>query len=141
MSLPICSLFNGNSELYSDFVNHEGTPFFNQNVEVSKWEMAAIIAKEAIDIAVAQGAAIYQFTSSPPKYDETNYDNPFYKTFYDVKFSVLEKWNPELLWGDSSPVNDLWRLQSGVLIKDPTASSVQAAWQWIAPTMRMAELF
>ena len=134
-------LFNGNSEFYSDFVNHEGTPFFNQNVEVSKWEMAATIAKEAIDIAVAQGAAIYQFTSSPPKYDETNYDNPFYKTFYDLKFSVLEKWNPELLWGDSSPVNDWWRLQSGVLMKDPTASSVQAAWQWIAPTMRMAELF
>jgi hypothetical protein len=134
-------LFNGNSEFYSDFLNHEGIHFFNQNNDISKWEMAATIAKEAIDAAIANGAAIYQFNSSPPKYDENNYENIFYKTFYDIKFSILEKWNDELLWGDSSPVNDWWRLQSGVLMKDPTASSVQAAWQWIAPTMRMAELF
>ena len=26
-------------------------------------------------------------------------------------------------------------------MKNPTASSGEAAWQWIAPTMRMAELF
>ena len=26
-------------------------------------------------------------------------------------------------------------------MKDPTASSVEAAWQWVAPTMRMAELY
>ena len=134
-------LFNGNSEFYSDFLNHEGIHFFNQNNEISKWEMAVTITKEAIDAAIANGAAIYQFSSSPPKYDENNYENIFYKTFYDIKFSILEKWNDELLWGDSSPVNDWWRLQSGVLMKDPTASSVQAAWQWIAPTMRMAELF
>ena len=134
-------LFNGNSEFYSDFLNHESVHFFNQNNEISKWETAAIAAEDAIAAALAQGAKMYQYSSTPPKYDENNYENIFYKTFYDIRFSILEKWNDELLWGDSSPVNDWWRLQSGALMKDPTASSVQAAWQWVAPTMRMAELF
>ena len=26
-------------------------------------------------------------------------------------------------------------------MKNPTASSVEAAWQWISPSLRMAELF
>ena len=47
----------------------------------------------------------------------------------------------ELIWGDSHPVNSWWQLQSGALMKDPTASSVEAAWQWISPTLRMAELY
>ena len=134
-------LFNGNSEFYSDFLNHEGIHFFNQNNEISKWETAAIAAEDAIAVALAQGANMYQYSSTPPKYDENNYEDIFYKTFYDIRYSILEKWNDELLWGDSSPVNDWWRLQSGALMKDPTASSVQAAWQWVAPTMRMAELY
>jgi hypothetical protein len=134
-------LFNGNSEFYSDFVNHKGTPFFNQNVEVSKWEMAATIAKEAIDIAVAQGAEMYKYTGSVPGHDTSNFQYETIRTLYDIKYSLVDKWNQELIWGDSSPVNDWWRLQSGALMKDPSASSVQAAWQWISPTMRMAELY
>ena len=134
-------LFNGNSELYSDFLNHQGNPFFNQNVDATKWEVAASIADVAIKAALSQGASIYNFTETPNPYDVNNFNDDFYQTLYDLKYSITDKWNSELIWGDSSPVDSWWRIQSGVLMKNPTASSVEAAWQWISPTLRMAELF
>ncbi|MDG1685307.1 MAG: RagB/SusD family nutrient uptake outer membrane protein [Flavobacteriaceae bacterium] len=133
--------FNGNSEFYSDFLNHEGVHFFNQNNEISKWETAAISAEDAIAAALAQGAELYKYTGSVPRHDQSNFQYITIRTLYDIKYSIVDKWNSEVLWGDSNPVNDWWRLQSGALMKDPTASSVQAAWQWVAPTMRMAELY
>ena len=63
---------------------------------------------------------------------------------YDLRYAITEPWNSELVWGNSMPVggsNSWWQIQAGVLMKSPTSSSVEAAWQWIAPTMRMAELY
>ena len=134
-------LFNGNSELYSDFLDHQGNPFFNQNVDASKWEVAASVADEAIKAALSQGASIYNFTETPNPYDVNNFEDDFYQTLYDLKYSITDKWNSELIWGDSSPVNSWWRIQSGALMKNPSASSVEAAWQWLSPTLRIAELF
>ena len=134
-------LFNGNNDFYSDFVNHEGNPFFNLVEDVTKWERAATITKQAIEEAIEQGAGMYNYMESPRVYDTNNFQDSFYRTLYDLKFSIVEKWNSELIWGDSHPVNSWWQLQSGALMKDPTASSVEAAWQWISPTLRMAELY
>ena len=134
-------LFNGNNEFYSNFSDHEGNPFFNLVEDITKWERAATISLQAIEHAVEQGLAIYNYSESPRVYDTNNFQNSFYRTLYDVKFSIVEKWNSELIWGDSHPVNSWWQLQSGVLMKDPTASAVEAAWQWISPTLRMAEMY
>jgi hypothetical protein len=134
-------LFNGNSAFYIDFVNHDGTPFFNPNYDVTKWELAANVSREALDFTTGQGVSMYNFTDNPPTFDESNINSEFYQTLYDLKFSITDKWNSELLWGDSNPVNSWWRIQAGALVKDPTASSVEASWQWISPTLRMAELF
>ena len=62
---------------------------------------------------------------------------------YDLKYSIVDKWNSELIWGNSNPVrdNDWWQLQAACMMKDPNATSVEAAWQWIAPTLRVAEMF
>lgn len=135
-------LFNGNSEYYSDFIDHKGNPFFNQNIDVAKWEVAALAAESAISIALEQGISMFSFSETPSTFDSTNYrDNLFYRTLYDLKYSIIDPWNSELIWGDSSPVNSWWRIQSGALMKNPTASSVEAAWQWLSPTLRIAELF
>lgn len=134
-------LFNGNSEFYSGFTNNDGENLFNLNYDVQKWQLAVDATEEAIMVATGQGVSIYQYTGDIPTFDETNYINPFIKTQYDYRYVVTDPWNSELIWGNSSPVNSWWRLQSGSLMKNPTASSGEAAWQWIAPTMRMAELF
>ena len=139
--LAASPLFNGNSEFYSDFLDHQGQPFFNLNTDIAKWELAANVTREALDFATGQGVSIYEYVDTPNPYDVSNIQLDFYKTLYDLKYVITDKWNSELLWGDSHPVNGWWRLQAGTLMKDPTASSVEAAWQWISPTLRMAELY
>lgn len=139
--LSASPLYNGNSAFYSDFTNQEGTPYFNQTFEVSKWELAADIAREALENALNQGAELYTFSSNPPSYDNQNFQYSFYRTLYDIKYAIVEKWNAELLWGNSSPVSDWWQIQAGSLMKDPVSSSVEAAWQWVAPTLRMVETY
>ena len=134
-------LFNGNSEFYSGFTNNDGENLFNLNYDIEKWQLAADAAAEAIIAATGQGISMYQYSGDIPTFDEVNYINPFIQSQYDYRYLVTDPWNSELIWGNSSPVDSWWRLQSGSLMKNPTASSGEAAWQWIAPTMRMAELF
>lgn len=136
-------LFNGNADFYADFVNAEGKPFFNQTYDANKWKLAADASKDAIDAAVAQGAAMYYFTDTPPKFDEDNFQYEIIRKQYDNRFAMTEPWNSELLWGNSSPVTggQYWQIQSPAMMKDPSSSSVEAAWQWLAPSLRMAETY
>ncbi|MFK8058661.1 MAG: RagB/SusD family nutrient uptake outer membrane protein [Polaribacter sp.] len=136
-------LFNGNSEYYSDFVNKEGEHFFNQNFEDSKWQLAAEAAKEAIDVAIAQGASMYYYSDTPPTFDTNNFQFKFIRDQYNNRFTITDPWNSELVWGNSSPVTNgqFWQIQSPALMKDPNSSAVEAAWQWLSPTLRMAETY
>ncbi len=136
-------LFNGNSEFYANFVNEDGVPFFNQSVDDSKWQMAAEAAKEALDAALAQGISIYYYTDTPPTFDTNNFQLKLVRDQYNIRFSITEPWNKELVWGNSSPVTNgqFWQIQSPALMKDPSSSAVQAAWQWLSPTLRMAETY
>lgn len=136
-------LFNGNSEFYSDFLNKDGEHFFNQNFDESKWQIAAEAAKEAIDAAIAQGVTMYYYTDTPPTFDANNFQFKFVRDQYNNRFSITDPWNSELVWGNSSPVTNgqFWQIQSPALMKDPTSSAVEAAWQWLSPTLRMAETY
>ena len=136
-------LFNGNSEMYSGFVNENGEHYFNQSYESYKWELARDASLDAINTALENGVGLYEFISTPPNYEDEYEEQPFVQTLYDLKYSIVDKWNSELIWGNSNPVrdNDWWQLQAACMMKDPNATSVEAAWQWIAPTLRVAEMF
>ena len=136
-------LFNGNSHLYSDFVNKEGVHFFNQTFDENKWSLAAEASKEAIDAALAQGSNMYYYTDTPPTFDTNNFQYKFVRDQYNSRFAITDPWNSELIWGNSSPVSNgqWWQIQSPALMKDPSSSSVEAAWQWLAPSLKMAETY
>lgn len=134
-------LFNGNSSFYSNFLNVNGEHFFNQSEQIEKWQLAAIAAEEAIDAAIAQGVSMYHFSGDIPLYDVSNFQYEFIRDQYDNRYVVTDPWNSELIWGNSNPVTSWWQLQASALMKSPISSSVEAAWQWVAPTMRMAELY
>ena len=136
-------LFNGNSQLYSDFVNKEGVHFFNQTFDENKWSLAAEASKEAIDAALAQGSNMYYYTDTPPTFDTNNFQYKLVRDQYNSRFAITDPWNSELIWGNSSPVTNgqWWQIQSPALMKDPSSSSVEAAWQWLAPSLRMAETY
>ena len=136
-------LFNGNTSLYSNFVNAEGEHFFNQNYEDLKWESAAKASKDALDAAITQGAAMYYFTDTAPLFDTSNFQFKLVRDQYNNRFAITDPWNSELLWGNSSPVTNgqYWQIQSPAMMKDPSSSSVEASWQWLAPSLRMAEAY
>ena len=136
-------LFNGNTSLYGDFVNADGVHFFNQNEETSKWELAANAAKEALDVAITNGATMYYFTDTAPSFDTNNFQFKLIRDQYNNRFSITDPWNSELIWGNSSPVTNgqWWQIQSPALMKDPSSSSVEASWQWLSPSLRIAETY
>ena len=136
-------LFNGNSSMYSNFTNINGDHFFNQNYENSKWDLAAKAAKEAIEAAIAQGSSMYYFTQTIPDFDRNNTRSKLVRDQYNSRFAITDPWNSELLWGNSSPVTNgqYWQIQSPAMMKDPSSSSVEASWQWLAPSLRMAETY
>ena len=136
-------LFNGNSEMYSGFVNEDGEHYFNQTYDQTKWDLAKEASFDAINAALENGVGLYEFSSTPPNYEDEYEESDFLRTLYDLKYTIVDKWNSELIWGNSNPVrdNDWWQMQAACMMKNPSASSVEAAWQWIAPTLRIAELF
>ena len=136
-------LFNGNSEMYSGFVNEYGEHYFNQTYDQTKWDLAKEASLDAINAALENGVGLYEFSSTPPNYEDEYEESEFLRTLYDLKYTIVDKWNSELIWGNSNPVrdNDWWQMQAACMMKNPSASSVEAAWQWIAPTLRIAELF
>ena len=136
-------LFNGNSEMYSGFVNEDGEHYFNQTYDQTKWDLAKDASLDAINAALENGVGLYEFSSTPPNYEDEYEESEFLRTLYDLKYTIVDKWNSELIWGNSNPVrdNDWWQMQAACMMKNPSASSVEAAWQWIAPTLRIAELF
>ena len=136
-------LFNGNSEMFSGFVNEDGEYFFNQAYDQSKWDLAREASLDAINASLENGVGLYEFNSTPPNYEDEYEEEEFVRTLYDLKYSIVDKWNSELIWGNSDPVrnNDWWQMQAACMMKNPNASSVEAAWQWIAPTLRVAEMF
>ena len=136
-------LFNGNSEMYSGFVNEDGEHYFNQAYDQNKWDLAKAASLDAINAALENGVGLYEFSSTPPNYENEYEESEFLRTLYDLKYTIVDKWNSELIWGNSNPVrdNDWWQMQAACMMKNPSASSVEAAWQWIAPTLRIAESF
>ena len=136
-------LFNGNSEMYSGFINEDGEHYFNQTFDQTKWDLAKDASLDAINAALENGVGLYEFSSTPPNYEDEYEESEFLRTLYDLKYTIVDKWNSELIWGNSNPVrdNDWWQMQAACMMKNPSASSVEAAWQWIAPTLRIAELF
>ena len=136
-------LFNGNSEMYSGFINEYGEHYFNQTYDQTKWDLAKDASLDAINAALENGVGLYEFSSTPPNYEDEYEESEFLRTLYDLKYTIVDKWNSELIWGNSNPVrdNDWWQMQAACMMKNPSASSVEAAWQWIAPTLRIAELF
>ncbi len=136
-------LFNGNSEFYETFKDDEGNKFFNTSYDAEKWKLAADATKEALDLALANGLDLYVYNDIVPTFDTANFQNDEVKALYNYRYMFTDKWNRELIWGNSSPVNDgeWWSMQAAAMMINPDASSSYAAWQWVSPTLEIAESY
>lgn len=135
-------LFNGNSEYYEGFVDNDGVKLFNTSYDPEKWKLAADAANKAIEMASANGINLYTFYDTPHPDDSLNYEQDEVKALYNYRYMFTEKWNNEMVWGNSDPVNngDWWTLQAASMMIKPN-SPQNAAWQWVSPTIEMAETY
>ncbi|MDP4238385.1 MAG: RagB/SusD family nutrient uptake outer membrane protein [Bacteroidota bacterium] len=136
-------LFNGNAEYYDTFVDKDGNKFFNTTYDKEKWKSALDAAETAINLATANGLKMYEYSGAVPTFDSLDYQQPEVKALYNYRYMFVDKWNSELIWGNSSPVNngDWWSLQAASMMINPAASAQAAAWQWVSPTIQVVEAY
>lgn len=136
-------LFNGNAEFYENFKNKDGQQLFNTVYDKEKWKKALDATETALKIATENGVKMYTYKSQVPAFDTLDYKQDEVRVLYDYRYMFTEKWNSELIWGDSNPVDngEWWMLQAGALPKSPSSSSNEAAWQWVSPSLQAVEMY
>lgn len=120
-------LFNGNSEL-ANFKNLDGTQLIPQEYVASKWSLAATAAKEAIDIAEANGKALYQAGGS----------DTFTAAFNSVKNLYWDGWNVEGIWLKPSTNSYNWEIHAVPRSTQNTGYNGVAVVQRLVDDFRMA---
>ncbi|MCL3779548.1 RagB/SusD family nutrient uptake outer membrane protein [Prolixibacteraceae bacterium JC049] len=138
-------LFNGNSEFYSTFTNEQGEPYFNMNYNKEKWKKAA----DALDVAIAQAEGkgnrgIYIFDGKINAYDVKDWEQSgIMKSVYNAKYSILDSWNSEIVWGYSN-IDDRFNgcIQTATNMRSTEELGKSGnCWQWLGASYRMTELF
>lgn len=137
-------LYNGNTEYYGSFLNEDGVPYFNLNADPEKWKLALDATEEAIEQAASVNKKLYEYTEPVYFYDEEDaLVSGVMKHAYNLRFSIVEEWNSELIWGLSN-IYDLSTggIQAATNIRsefDPT--NTRTAYQWLGASYRMSEMF
>ncbi|WP_449437511.1 RagB/SusD family nutrient uptake outer membrane protein [Pedobacter steynii] len=127
-------LFNGNSD-FSNFKNTDGSALFNPTFDQNKWVKATAACKAAIDAANTAGISLYRFVPGAISVDEDT------KIEMNIRNAVCEKWNSELIWGNTAygaPTTPLQLYACPQLQSNFVNLSLKGQ---LAPTMKMAELF
>lgn len=142
--------FNGNSEYFGDFVDHDGKPFFPLQYDNEKWKQAIDAINDAIIAAEANGRGLYTFERDPYIYDRDaytrNHDNV--KKIYDLRMLIVDPWNKEIVWGYSNlDYYNQGELSHGSNIRlpagygDGVVNTAAYSWQWMASSYQMAERY
>ena len=127
-------LFNGNHD-YQGFTNRDGTPLFSASPDPAKWQKAADACKKAIDFCESLGHRLYHYQ---PIFSQFNLSDTT-MTQMSIRNAVCEKWNPEIIWGNTNS-----RFGQGAATPrglDPALASNQGTQGGIAPPLKVAELF
>lgn len=145
-------LFNGNVEYYSTFKGIHGEALFNLEYDKEKWKKALDATEEAINEAEKQGKKLYYYEGTPKEFDNKNFygDNgdgvgasEIIHYCYNNRFSIVESWNSELIWGFSNldyegegSISHSTNMRSTAEPGTP-----QYAWQWVGANFAMLENF
>jgi len=128
-------LFNGNAD-YSSVKDNKSRLLFSQTYEESKWERAVNACEEAVTLCRSLGLRLQHFIPNSAAYVLV----PETQRELDIRTAITEKWNPEIVWGNTlSMVASTQRQALPLLATGPRSAS--GAKGVIAPTLKMAELF
>ena len=133
--LAASPLFNGNSDLVH-LTDNRGKQLFPSE-EPNKWVIAEKALKEAIDAAHQSGAKLFDYRDNK-LLDDKNLPVPLLLSL-NIRQSVCEKWNSELIWGSTESTR---QIQINCAAKLTTQERKNGSFaQFHSPTMRIAEQF
>src|SRR5690606_35834650 len=108
-------LFNGNPD-YTNFKDKEGKLLFNPTYSPEKWEKARDACAAAIEACELAGNKLYYYSQSGQQYNVTD----SIRTQMNIRNSVTERWNYEIVWGNTNSMTDNLQAQSTPRGLDPT---------------------
>lgn len=129
-------LFNGNQD-FSNFTDHQGEQLFNPSFDPAKWEKARDAAKEAVEAAEAAGHRLYYYSQSGRQYDIA----PELRVQMNIRNSITEKWNDEIIWGNPNSMTDNLQIQSTPRGLDPARRANNKVHGNAAVPLKIAAMF
>lgn len=129
-------LFNGNSD-FATYTDNRGVKLFSATKDDAKWTRAAQACKEAIDICHEIGLKLYVYKPdlSPfPLAPETLVQ-------MSIRNAVAEKWNPEIIWGNTISMSSALQIMNIPRGLDPAQAGNTAPRGQLAPPLKIAEMF
>jgi len=142
--------FNGDKDLFGDFYDEDGQPFFPMDEVGSaawtkKWEEASTAIEEAIRYCEGEGYGLYEYDKQPYKYDldDWNANTDAMQRLYTLRMLIVDPWNKELIWGRTYPLGQSGTMQDASNIRLPRTftNGVQEttgnSWNWAAATFQM----
>jgi hypothetical protein len=142
LTLAASPLFNGTEEDganpdYLNVVDRRGIHLFPQAYSAEKWQKAARALKEAIDVADSAKHRLYDFRVTNANLATGLNEKTIFAM--QVRGAATEKWNDEIIWGDSrSNTNNL---QLACHPAFHVLNDGGGITQNYAPTQRMLEQF
>jgi hypothetical protein len=96
--------FNGNRDIFGDFYDHDGQPFFPQTYSREKWKDAIDAINDAITTCERNGLELYKNVKGYYKFDSAAFklNQERMEKLYDLRLVVVDPWNNELVWGHSN---------------------------------------
>jgi hypothetical protein len=157
--------FNGNTEMFSDFLDFDGQPFFPQEEKKEKWQEAITAINVAITTCTANGHGIYKYPLTKKIMNGDTVDVKIapdrIRTLYDLRYAPVDPWNYEIIWGYSNLEQFSWydnyerwlEISAAATPKLPNKTmysgegefegkgSKFGAGNWLAASYRMSERF
>jgi hypothetical protein len=138
LTLAASPLFNGTAAEPPSFsrIDKRGIELFPQTYQASKWQKAVEALGEAIEAAHNAGHRLYDFVRTNPAYATLNE-----KTILamQVRGAVTERWNEEIIWGDSKSNPNA--LQNSCMPAFYTVHNNGSAGKSYAPALHIVEQF
>ncbi|MFA5651029.1 MAG: RagB/SusD family nutrient uptake outer membrane protein [Proteiniphilum sp.] len=129
-------LFNGNPD-YANFTDSRGVHLFSREHDPEKWVKAMEAAKEAIDLAESLGHKLYYYSQSSRQYNVS----PEIRTQMNIRNAMNEKWNQEIIYGNTNSMTDNMQIQATPRGLDPDRRTTRAAAGNAAVPLKIADLF
>ena len=129
-------LFNGNSD-FNNFKDKRGVQLFSTTYDPQKWTRAKEACKAAIDLSHSVGNKLYYYSQSSRQYNIVD----TLKTQMNIRNAMNEKWNAEIIWGNTNSMVDNLQIQSTPRGLDPARRASKVVQGNAAVPLKMATMY